>query len=367
MAERTLLSDLCSICNDAKFKYCCPGCSARTCSLQCYKKHQNWAQCSGKRDPTRFIKKSQLATPAGVDHDFNFLTSIERGMERAESDLIERGIAGTGAVQKGWRKGEIIDRRLDAIGVSVIRAPEGLSRHKENKTRKTKRGNLMWTVEWIHEDRPRLLSDVPASLPILQAYSSVISSLLPKKRKRIVGTPSANPSEARDVSTAQDKVNREPETEEENQERKSTASRRPNAKPDDVHVAEGPYTNPDCNGTGIESVHPKFQFYLLRPRTNSSRHVLIPISVTTTLNECLRGQTVLEYPTIHVLTGAPYQLPDKYILEEEYLKQESKDEQGMTSLLESIPAKTDDLGDGAGEIDSKKILDVLKKDLCGAL
>jgi len=97
--------------------------------------HQQNAQCSGKRDPTKFIKKSDLVTPKGIDHDYNFLSSIERNLEKAER------VAGTTAVstpQDGLsnreRMGVQYGKLEHAAGVKIMRAPKGMSRQKENKS-----------------------------------------------------------------------------------------------------------------------------------------------------------------------------------------------------------------------------------------
>lgn len=85
------------------------------------------------------MKKSQLATPAGVDHDYNFLSSIERGVDRAEKriDELEHGsIAEDRAPQKLLRA---FDNHYSAAGVTVIRAPKGMTRSNENKTHRSKR------------------------------------------------------------------------------------------------------------------------------------------------------------------------------------------------------------------------------------
>lgn len=124
--------------NVNKSKYRCPGCSARTCSLPCYKRHQQWAQCNGKRDPTKYVKKSQLATPAGIDHDFNFLSGIERDLDRAEKAVDEK--LQSQATSTPLQQTQSLDRQLAAVGIHVIRAPKGLSRQRENKTHRSKSG-----------------------------------------------------------------------------------------------------------------------------------------------------------------------------------------------------------------------------------
>lgn len=125
------------ISNTNQFKYRCPGCSARTCSLPCYKRHQQWAQCSGQRDPTKFVKKSQLATPAGIDHDFNFLTGIERGIEKAEKTASAAAADSSSETQPKTRSqlaGNLYGRLEATAGVTIIKAPKGLSRQKENNS-----------------------------------------------------------------------------------------------------------------------------------------------------------------------------------------------------------------------------------------
>lgn len=145
-------------------KYRCPRCSTRTCSLPCTRRHKLWSQCSGVRDPAAYLKRSELATPSAFDRDFNFISGIERSLERAERDAENRGIelgqaaaesadagggeqaasTGTGAVtgQKrkhpggGLVKGEAgFLRGAEASGVRVVRAPRGMSRNKANGSR----------------------------------------------------------------------------------------------------------------------------------------------------------------------------------------------------------------------------------------
>jgi hypothetical protein len=80
-------------------------------------------------------------TPAGIDHDFNFLTGIERDIEKAEKGLNESkdgGIEGPRSwSQSQSQKGQTNYQHLEAAGVRVIRAPKGLSRQKENKSHRS--------------------------------------------------------------------------------------------------------------------------------------------------------------------------------------------------------------------------------------
>lgn len=51
---------LCEECKEKPSKYKCPGCSVRSCSLNCVKAHKQRASCSGKRSQTHFVPLSQF-------------------------------------------------------------------------------------------------------------------------------------------------------------------------------------------------------------------------------------------------------------------------------------------------------------------
>ncbi|KAL5120287.1 Box C/D snoRNA accumulation [Pleosporales sp. CAS-2024a] len=101
-----------------------------------------------------------------------------------------------------------------------------------------------------------------------------------------------------------------------------------------------------------------------------------PDQSTLRLGECLQGRTVLEFPTIYVFPASLQQLPQGFMLEEDYLKQEGEEmkefKELMSELDPEILARLKEEGRQTGtprkeeEVDSKEILHVLKKDF-GAL
>ncbi|KAF2790210.1 hypothetical protein K505DRAFT_83559 [Melanomma pulvis-pyrius CBS 109.77] len=389
--DETLLSSLCSICNTTKSKYRCPGCAARTCSLPCYKRHQQRALCTGKRDPTKYVKKSQLATPAGIDHDFNFITGIERKLEKAERDVNERGLGAASEVRdrprKGQLKGQLSDRDFEAAGVKVIRAPKGLSRQRDNKTHRSGRGNIKWTVEWIREDKTRLLTDCTSAVPIYEVQPFPTA----KKRKKPPNhLPTIESARSQDAPTLPPAKIRRVDFIAGHEKPEPTTPRRPSPVPEpvpdvstafarepnsDVKVANNSRSSLHLNGPDPESLPPEYNFFLLRPQTSSSRLVLVPISTSATLGQCLRGRTVLEFPTIYAFPDSIAQLPEEFMLEEEYMEQEGEEQKEFDDLLkhahpEILRALQEDNGDNGDEkagdqLDSKKILDVLNQDLGG--
>lgn len=211
-------------------KYRCPRCSALTCSLPCVKRHKQWAQCNGTRDPTKYIKQKDLATPKGIDHDYNYLTSIERELDHADKNATSRGIVlEEAARRKGYiEKGEVnLKKAIEACGVIVVKAPKGMSRNKQNNTQVTKKyvrysvdsvvnprhallmsqhnrtRTLRWTVEWIHPDGSKGLGMCSETEPIGSAYILHLDSLdsghtskRGKPNPKSNTTPDANPREA---------------------------------------------------------------------------------------------------------------------------------------------------------------------------
>lgn len=74
-------------------------------------------------------------TPKGIDHDYNFLSGIERNLEKAER------IAGATAertpqngLSNSQRVGVQYGKLEHTAGVKIMRAPKGMSRQKENKS-----------------------------------------------------------------------------------------------------------------------------------------------------------------------------------------------------------------------------------------
>ncbi|KAG7103754.1 putative box C/D snoRNA protein like [Verticillium longisporum] len=162
-----LLTTLCAICHIQPPKYKCPACDTRTCSLPCTRRHKAWSSCSGIRDATAYVPRAQLRTPAGVDHDYNFLHGIERAVQRAEREIVEeRRLLAEDELrpveirsvqwrrQKDGSKKKVLvtemRRRLATFGIHVRRAPTGMSRQKENGTNVHKAsGRIHWQVEWL--------------------------------------------------------------------------------------------------------------------------------------------------------------------------------------------------------------------------
>ena len=94
------------------------------------------------------MKIKDLATAKGIDHDYNYLTSIEREFDRAEKEARSRGIVLEDAAvghsdTRDWKsrglngpvKGEVaMKAALEQCKVIIARAPKGMARNKQNQT-----------------------------------------------------------------------------------------------------------------------------------------------------------------------------------------------------------------------------------------
>ncbi|GAM90067.1 hypothetical protein ANO11243_081070 [Dothideomycetidae sp. 11243] len=163
------LDATCSICFSNPPKYRCPRClSIRTCSLPCYKRHQQRATCTGTRDATTYVKKAQLSTAAGLDHDYNFLAGIERACRTAPTPDGDR------PAKRRKTATAAFDQYLSDNRIVLRRAPPGIHRSTTNKSRfLPKSKKIAWTVEWIDEHDARRETEVLADTPLSTAYALV--------------------------------------------------------------------------------------------------------------------------------------------------------------------------------------------------
>lgn len=386
----------------------------RTCSLPCYKRHQQWAQCNGKRDAASFVKRSELATPRGIDHDYNFLTSIERGLQRADDDAEARGHENKKYEQNQAK----LQRYLQSNRIIVDRAPIGMTRQKTNRTRMTKyeapvfqntgigtspadtpvrSGHVRWSVEWLQEDDCRDLQEADADQSLTDLYAMYLTERS-RKRKRTEHHSDGlqnPPKQKKEESVSIQAVKSHP-TSALGQPASEPASDDTQAVPTDVS-ASAEQSKQDSHSaqpapevsTAADNKHsdqnpqahtPLFSFYLLKPHTPSSLpRVLIPLDPSSTLTEALSTQVVLEYPTIKVVPrqAADAALPEGFMLEEDYIRQTKQDLQELEELIgpdgqvmTAAKVRRDNESgiesSGAGDdgpVDDQKLLEVLTRDL----
>ncbi|KIW98005.1 uncharacterized protein Z519_01589 [Cladophialophora bantiana CBS 173.52] len=332
----------------------------------------------GIRDPTAYRKRADLATPASIDQDFNFITSVERSLARADELTISKGIdlVPSGIMRKGQEARRKFSAELEKRGIRLIKAPEGLSRNKQNKSHWAGHGScIMWTTEWICYDGDKKTCNVLESRTVEEAFLFAFGkhAVHRKKRKRSdaeTASVSAPQPDARSVQ--------------------SVAARGSNGESSHNRNVEGAPGNPGSESsvqesgndqTGIDKDDettrrkgqpPKtpqasqdLQFYLFKPDTISKVKCLIPVAPDSMLVDVLRDRTILEFPTFYVRQEGPQNLHAPFITEENY------NEQYGTEIPVNVPTyapenKADEPNlVSLDNIDEKKVLEVLQKDLNG--
>lgn len=318
-------------------------------------------------------------------------------MERAERDAENRGIRiergnsedvgnrkrkrGTGAgipdaAGGGLEKGEaaLLRRAADA-GVTVIKAPKGMSRRKGNSSRwfskyvsclQVSCGNadcgrqkcLNWSVEWILPNHKKVARNCVESSTLADAYD------------RVSPPP-------RDESTGHVRVQVHEQVPGHGQE--STQVEFENIQEDSMSPSQQLDSSKQLgsNQSASEEItpHRDVYFYLHRPRTATKQPVLIPLVPNMTFTTALRGRTVLEFPTIYVLPDSPRGLLTEkshlFLLEEEYLRTVEPGEEPGEEAGKVPAANARGAGDSSidvvdlGQVDEQKVLDVLKQDISG--
>ena len=362
-----LLTSLCTICRIQPPKYKCPRCSTRTCSLPCIKKHKKWSSCTGERDPTVYVPPSKLRTDAGIDHDYNFLTKIERSVEIAEKILRDEreilpqeGYNGPppnkrARLHKGRSRGRVTldensrrwDRnslqRMQRLGIQVASVPFGMSRSRENKSSWNKRTNTInWQVEWVvlggvpgdvnstgsnaTLKKSRIMHKLLDQTPL---YVGFANSLCYHRYQQLSEQQRAEEKKARKkqpASLGDEALERPGQPVAFAQNTDSTAWA---AQPSPLqHHATAAWSRLDPLRTkadpAAEARKDEYRFFYQKPkRPLREAERLIPLEPTETLSTVLPGLEVVEFPTICVLpAGSP--IPDEFVLEERLLPKETK-------------------------------------------
>lgn len=338
-----LLTSLCSICHISAPKYTCPRCSIQTCSVACIRKHKAWSECSGERDPTTYIPRSELCTVSGVNHDYNFLQSLGMSVERAERVLVgDKGLVQGEELrpqtvqQVKWKtgrdgrkrkvmvtrvlnefKGRKFERslaqRLRQLNVEVVCAPVGMARQKENGTTFNRRsGGINWQVEWLvfNDESPdsgsgkksttRTLSKMLEDVPLYQAYRPIH-----EERLRVESGQQKKPQKGGRAVESQRHLD-------------STWNFAADSTQDHSNGHWISYTGADVGegwpGEMDEAQRREFQFFLGGPPARSE----LPTKVTALdsgdcLKDVLANTRVREFPTLYVLKAGET-LPAGFVL-----------------------------------------------------
>ncbi|CAI2376957.1 unnamed protein product [Moneuplotes crassus] len=142
--EPTDPAKLCMMCKEKEFKYKCPNCSSKTCSLICVKQHKKELKCAGIPKPSKFVSKETY----NVNNLCKDITFIQNGLTIVNQSRKELSEANSmNRIDKKWKFLRYFCRKHRNIGLKL--APSVFMRHQNNKTYYSQNDKtIFWTLEF---------------------------------------------------------------------------------------------------------------------------------------------------------------------------------------------------------------------------
>ena len=159
--------ELCEVCQQNEWKYKCPRCLKRTCSVVCSKKHKEADSCSGISSVTEYISSESLKgadTEEEMNHlvqrDYNFLIGMNRKLSILKEDgknknkrALQKVPAAAAQTQAGNTYQVTKPHKVLRRGVKCLLLPKGMQRSLSNKSKWDKPlDTFVWSLEWILVD-----------------------------------------------------------------------------------------------------------------------------------------------------------------------------------------------------------------------
>lgn len=147
---------LCCQCKENKWKYKCPGCGTKTCSLECVNSHKKTTNCTGKRDRTSFLPLASF-TDKQLISDYHFL---EEALRERDSAKKLRTPLGAPFHYKLPPPMTALRSQAQNRGTTLLYLAKGMTRRLENSSEYHKRRRcIFWRVEWqLHSGNVKLVT-----------------------------------------------------------------------------------------------------------------------------------------------------------------------------------------------------------------
>ncbi|KAJ6964127.1 box C/D snoRNA protein [Populus alba x Populus x berolinensis] len=148
---------LCEECKEKPSKYKCPGCSVRSCSLDCVKAHKQRASCSGKRSQTHFVPLSQFDDNVLLS-DYNLLEEIKRVADSARRTRTK--LHPHPPYSRFPPHRQDLKRAAARRRTKLLFLPSGMSKREKNQTQyDPRKKSISWTIEWRFHSTDVVLHD----------------------------------------------------------------------------------------------------------------------------------------------------------------------------------------------------------------
>ncbi|KRX15811.1 UBX domain-containing protein 6 [Trichinella nelsoni] len=155
----------CDVCKK-NARYCCPACQARSCSLECVKKHKQLINCDGLACRTRFVPLQNYST-------VNFMQDYNMLMEAAGKYDHFRETLASYFKKHNAHQDRNFQYNCRSNGILLVRLPHYCYKNMRNKSFYNKRADTsFWSVEFIfhfNDNNPLsvICDKIPNSLSLL--------------------------------------------------------------------------------------------------------------------------------------------------------------------------------------------------------
>ncbi|KAK9768898.1 Box C/D snoRNA accumulation [Basidiobolus ranarum] len=148
-------NQLCEYCKENTWKYKCPRCLLKTCSLNCSKQHKAETGCSGERSKNHFISLNQYDYN-NMMSDYVFLEETSRTTDNAARENLSLN----SEARRGAHRNNLLASNAKRHGVRLSRMSQGMKRRTCNKSIwHTKLKQIHWTVDWVFNECNLTLTD----------------------------------------------------------------------------------------------------------------------------------------------------------------------------------------------------------------
>jgi len=192
--DNNLKTENCWFCKIEVFKYKCPGCFTKSCSLSCVRKHKELMNCNGKRNPAKFVAMSDYGE-TNMLSDYRFLESANKVLDQR----LTKSIMNNSNNKYGKKKNKIAAFH----GIKWFNLPSNFSRSKSNKTFfKFSTNEIFWDVTWVfcNGEIENHINKIDSKVSLRSALSELLSAESVKYDPRLKDYEQINDNSKNDLN-----------------------------------------------------------------------------------------------------------------------------------------------------------------------
>lgn len=183
-------TSMCEICCSLEYKYKCPGCGTKTCSLGCVRIHKEQKSCNGKRKVTEFVKLTDYNGKILLD-DMNLLEDTTRKLKCTGSTSSSQEVSNLTSPPDRYASvrcsGMVLAKLVKSAAIRNIDlklAPFMTVRRKANSTycnarnvhKVSKFTKMYWHIRWVfdvHQYEEKSVTETIPMSSLIERFSSV--------------------------------------------------------------------------------------------------------------------------------------------------------------------------------------------------